>query len=39
MVVEVVVAIVPAVLDGFLGAPNSSPDALDRLALAFPSWC
>jgi hypothetical protein len=39
VVVEVVVAVVRAVLDEFLGAPVASPDALDRFALAFPSWC
>jgi hypothetical protein len=39
VVVDVVLAVVPAVLDEFLGAPIASPNALDRFALAFPSWC
>jgi hypothetical protein len=38
-VVEVVVAAVSAVLDGFPNAHDPSPDALDGFALAFPSWC
>jgi hypothetical protein len=38
-VVEVVVAIIPAVHDGFPDAPDVSPDALDGFALAFLSWC
>jgi hypothetical protein len=37
-VVEVVVAVVPAVLAGFPDAPNASPDVPDESALTFPSW-
>jgi hypothetical protein len=38
VVVEVVVAVVPAVLNGFPNALVASPGALDGFALAFPSW-
>jgi hypothetical protein len=38
-VVEVVVVVVPAVLDRFPDASRASPDALDVFALAFPSCC
>jgi hypothetical protein len=37
--VEVVVAVVPAVLNGFPDAPDTSLVALDGFVLAFPSWC
>jgi hypothetical protein len=39
VVVEVVVAIVPAVLDGFFDALDTFLDALDGFVLASPSWC
>jgi hypothetical protein len=35
-VVEVVVAVIPTILDGF---PDTFLDALSRFVLAFPSWC
>jgi hypothetical protein len=38
VVVEVVVATVPAVPTGFPVAPSASPDVPNRSALAFPSW-
>jgi hypothetical protein len=47
---EVVVAVVPAIISAYLGVlssftvvfptvPGTSPDVLVTLALAFPSWC
>jgi hypothetical protein len=38
-VVEVVVAVVPAVLIGFPDAPDACPNVPAGFALAFPSWC
>jgi hypothetical protein len=39
VVVEVVVAAVRVVLDGFPDAPNTSRDVPNGFALAFLSWC
>jgi hypothetical protein len=50
VVVEVVVVVVPAILDAFLGVlasfpvifptvPGASPDVLVTFVLAFLSWC
>jgi hypothetical protein len=37
-VVEVVVAVIPIILNGFPDAPIASPGALDGSAPAFLSW-